>query len=852
MPTPADCPQATDSEALEGGTLSPERREQWERHLESCPLCQERLDQADRCTGELVKLCRLFGDPTAAPRDPTLTRALEKMHLTISPPRAHSTEPPELYFLRPAASPELLGTLGEYEVQEVIGVGGMGVVLKAFDPALHRLVAIKVLAAALAGSATARRRFTREAQAAAAVCHEHVVTVHGVDEVDGLPYLVMQYVAGESLQDRLDRSGPPELVEIVRIGHQTAVGLAVAHAQGLIHRDIKPANLLMENGLARVKITDFGLARMIDDVGLTQNGVVAGTPEYMAPEQARGESVDYRSDLFSLGSVLYAMCTGSPPFRAATTMGVLRCVSEKPASPVRSINADVPAWLAELIDRLMAKDPAERFQSAAEVAALLEGFLAHLQQPTIAAAPQLPERKLAWRASSRWFVWLTRVRLAACLAILVVLGSIVYLLAGRGAGKALLAQAGAGSSEPITLLRGHTGPVHDVRFTSDRRLVSTSGWPQGDQSVRVWDGTTCQELARIATPGEVHSLDISPDKRFALVGLSTGTILSIDLETQQKAVTLKGHRKPVDWVAFAADGAHAFSASVDGTARMWDLTTQKQAALFRVAGKWARHGAVFSDGKRLLTADNDGLLQIWDLSTHKEIKRIDAGPWIVDSLLLRPDDRHVLVAGVDGLRLFDLETGEAIRKYQAEHEEVYHCALSPDGRLLTASFDGVVRLWNFESGELLRELGAHPGFAFSVAFSPDGRTAASGGGGERRDGKYLAGSDHDIRLWDVGPPVATQSARERGWLLPAGIVLLVMVLSTIGGLYVLRRARRSSKAQAETSKGEKGGHALFPPVLAVQCPGCGKTLRAKAELAGKKVKCPNCGRTLQLEAAGAD
>src|SRR5262249_38062632 len=183
---------------------------------------------------------------------------------------------------------------------------------------LHRLVAIKVMATALAGSATARRRFTREAQAAAAVCHDHIVSVHRVNETAGLPYLVMQYVDGESLQDRIDRTGPLEVVEIVRIGLQTASGLAAAHAQGLIHRDIKSANLLLENGLARVKITDFGLARLTDDVGLTQNGTVAGTPEYMAPEQARGEAVDHRADLFSLGSVLYASCTGVPPFRGST------------------------------------------------------------------------------------------------------------------------------------------------------------------------------------------------------------------------------------------------------------------------------------------------------------------------------------------------------------------------------------------------------------------------------------------------------------------------------------------------------------------------------------------------------
>src|SRR5438105_8436121 len=230
----------------------------------------------------------------------------------------------------------------------------------------HGPVAIKVLTAALAGSAAARRRFRREARAAAAVCHDHVVPVHGVHEVGGLPYLVMQYVAGEWRQQRLDRAGPLEVAEVVRIGLQAARGLAAAHAQGLVHRDVKPANLLLEDGLARVKITDFGLARMADDVALTRAGVVAGTPEYMAPEQARGEQVDHRADLFSLGSVLYACCTGRPPFRGATAAAVLRQVSDGAPTSLRSLNPDVPAWLEALIGRLLEKDPAGRFPSAAE------------------------------------------------------------------------------------------------------------------------------------------------------------------------------------------------------------------------------------------------------------------------------------------------------------------------------------------------------------------------------------------------------------------------------------------------------------------------------------------------------
>src|SRR5262249_8747833 len=222
-----------------------------------------------------------------------------------------------LGFLTPSDKPGVLGCLGHDDIFEVIGKGGMGVVLRAFDEKLHRVVAVKVMASQLATNGAARKRFTREAQAAAAVSHDHIVTIHAVEEAAGHPYLVMQYVSGMSLQERLDRTGPLQLAEIVRIGMQTAAGLAAAHAQGLVARDIKPANILLENGIERVRITDFGLARAAADAHLTQSGVVAGTPQFMSPEQARGEAVDRRTDLFSLGSVLYAMCTGRAPFRAS-------------------------------------------------------------------------------------------------------------------------------------------------------------------------------------------------------------------------------------------------------------------------------------------------------------------------------------------------------------------------------------------------------------------------------------------------------------------------------------------------------------------------------------------------------
>jgi serine/threonine protein kinase len=312
-------------------------------------------------------------------------------------------EQPWLGFLKPCDDASKLGVLGPYTVIEVVGSGGMGVVLKALDPALNRVVAVKVLAPHLATCGAARRRFAREAQAAAAVVHEHVVAIHAVQEAEGLPYLVMPYIDGRSLQDRLNRSGPLEIREILRIGVQAAAGLAAAHAQGLVHRDVKPANILLENGVERVKLTDFGLARTIDDASLTQSGVLAGTPQYMAPEQARGEAVDHRSDLFSLGSVLYAMCTGHSPFRAETMVAVIRRLCDERPRPIREVNPDIPDWFAEIVERLHEKQPADRFPSADEVADLLSRHLAHLQQPALAPRPtRLAGRRKSKARARRW------------------------------------------------------------------------------------------------------------------------------------------------------------------------------------------------------------------------------------------------------------------------------------------------------------------------------------------------------------------------------------------------------------------------------------------------------------------
>jgi hypothetical protein len=294
-------------------------------------------------------------------------------------------------WLEPSNVPDYLGRLATYEVLGWVGQGGMGVVFKGFDAALNRFVAIKVLAPQWSADPSARRRFTREAQAAAAISHPHVITIHAVGEWRERPFLVMEFVPGGSLQQRIDAGGPLELKELLRIGVQVASGLAAAHAQGLIHRDIKPSNIMLENELARVKITDFGLARAVDDTRLTLHGTLAGTPPYMAPEQARGEPMDRRADLFSLGSVLYAMATGRAAFRGESTVAVIRRVCDGQPTAIRELNPDIPDWLAEIIERLHAKEPGQRFQSAGEVTELLERHLARLQDPS------LPPVEHPWR-----------------------------------------------------------------------------------------------------------------------------------------------------------------------------------------------------------------------------------------------------------------------------------------------------------------------------------------------------------------------------------------------------------------------------------------------------------------------
>lgn len=431
-------------------------------HLKVCDHCQHKLDQMysqDAASCELSAVLRKSDEHDLADYSPTSHQSSHAIDHSL----VH-----QLHVLQPATHPELLGRIGRYDVERIVGSGGTGIVLKAYDTELHRVVALKVLAAHLAHNASSRLRFAREARAAAAILHPNVLPIYNVEANGEAPYLVMQYVAGESLQARVERLGPLPVEESLRIAKQTAAAIAAAHQQGLIHRDVKPANILLEDKTDRVVLSDFGLARSADDAAVTSTGFVAGTPQYMSPEQASGEAFDHRTDLFSLGSVLYFMLTGRPPFRGNSAVAVLHRVCKYPHQSISQLNNQVPREVVYCVDVLLRKKPQHRYASANEAAERLESLLSKQQSGSLSFQPD-----------RRW------------------------LIAGFAAASLLLA---------VTLvwnLLGHTSWLEDSSDTSKANIQSSNDPDNAniEQDSVEELSTTAPEINLLEIQEELHELD---------------------------------------------------------------------------------------------------------------------------------------------------------------------------------------------------------------------------------------------------------------------------------------------------------------------------------------------------------
>ena len=259
-----------------------------------------------------------------------------------------------------------------YILERELGRGGMGAVYLARDVQLERPVAIKFLPPDLAARPDLRARFLQETRTAASFSHPNIVPVHAVEERDKVLCFVMGYIDGETLGKRVQRAGPLPVSEVVRLLQESAWALSYAHGRGIVHRDVKPDNILIDRGSGRAMITDFGISRTQDSGGLTMVGEVLGTPQYMSPEQATGEAIDGRSDLYSLGVVAFYALTGRVPFDGSSVQSLLAAHITKPPPAIASLRPDLPASLSSAVGRLLEKDPARRFQTGEELAEHLD------------------------------------------------------------------------------------------------------------------------------------------------------------------------------------------------------------------------------------------------------------------------------------------------------------------------------------------------------------------------------------------------------------------------------------------------------------------------------------------------
>jgi serine/threonine protein kinase len=610
-----------------------------------------------------------------------------------------------LAFLAPPQKAGALGRLGHYEVLAVVGKGGMGIVLKAFDERLQRIVAVKVLAPHLLDSDEARRRFVREARAAAAVSHDHVIGIHAVEDAGPVPYLVMEFIDGPSLASHLKRQGPLPVPEVLRIGLQIAAGLDAAHQRGLVHRDIKPANVLLAEGGRRVKITDFGLARAVDDASLTQSGSITGTPDYMSPEQADGQPVDHRSDLFSLGSVLYALCTGRSPFRASSVMAVLKRVSEDTPRPLREVNADVPAWLEALIARLHAKDPADRFQTAAGVAKLLSRHLAQAQAPNPVTPPEPEAATQAWSE-----VRLRRPRSLVRRPLLLLL---VPVLIGVGTGIVILlnrANQPAADNRPV-----RAGPPGRPR--PSQRVSAAGQENESKQDKQTKPAKTPAPVLPLRAPGEVPS-----PEELARQPAAADALRRQDLPEEL-----------LEQVVRDAQGDLPELVAILGAEKLM--------------GKHAPPGAhlalaISPDGRTLAAAGPDRVVRLWDLATGKvrlELTDPRSRAQGLCSMAFSPDGKVLATGHRQGtIHLWHPGHGQHLAALEEPGGSLHQVAFSPDGKYLAAGRDGgSTQIWEVRTTKLQTTVRIGSGAVYCLAFSPDSHTLA------------LGGQEQAVCLWDV-------------------------------------------------------------------------------------------------------